>query len=235
MSENDPIERALEVFVYAPLGVGLWLRDLAPSLLDTVVARGKAEIDRRQEQAQQRITTARSMGQVAIAFGVPELRKRADAHLARAEQQLGSVREQAEQFVEQLTGPRSNGGSSEPTAAPRRREGTRAAPAAPAKPAAPRGRADAAAASSAGSAPAPATTTSPRRDGGRLGCAEPGRARRSPVDVERATCRSPATTRCRRRRSSSGWRAWRPATSRPCASTRRRTATGAPSSARSTS
>jgi hypothetical protein len=134
-AQNDPVERALEVFVYAPLGIGLWLRDLAPSLIDTVVARGKAEIDRRQEQAQQRITTARSMGQVAVAFGVPELKKRADAQLAKAEQQLDAVREQAEQFVEQLTGGRapapSNGSgaaAAAATAPPRTRRPASTAP-----------------------------------------------------------------------------------------------------------
>jgi hypothetical protein len=85
----DPVERALEILVYAPLGAGLWIRDLAPSVIDTVVARGRAEVDRRQEEAQRHITTARSMGEVAVAFGVPELRKRANRH-------LGTVRDQAD-------------------------------------------------------------------------------------------------------------------------------------------
>jgi hypothetical protein len=98
---HDPLERALEVFVYAPLGIGLWVRDLTPSLIDTVVARGRAEVDRRQEQAQQHITTARSMGQVALAFGMPKLRK-------RAERQLRQVRAQADRVVEQVT-PSRNG------------------------------------------------------------------------------------------------------------------------------
>jgi hypothetical protein len=169
-SQPDPIERALEVFVYAPLGIGLWLRDLTPSLLDTVVARGKAEIDRRQEQAQQRITTARSMGQVAIAFGVPELRKRADAQLAKAEQQLGAVREQAEQFVEQLTGsrPGSNGHATREPAAergpskattsatpPKPTARAAAAPSAPAEPAPTVGATDSATARSTSSAHLP--------------------------------------------------------------------------------
>src|SRR5690349_24876488 len=90
---DDRVERALDVLVYGPLGLGLWLRDLAPSMIDTVVARGRAEVDRRQEQAQQRITTARSMGQVALAFGVPRLRR-------RAEQQLQQVRSQADRVVD---------------------------------------------------------------------------------------------------------------------------------------
>ena len=101
-NDRDPVDRAIEVFVYAPLGLGLWLRDLAPTVLDTIVARGRAEVDRRQEQAQQHLTTARSMGQVAIAFGVPKLR-------ARAERQVGAVREQADRIVENLTGGRANG------------------------------------------------------------------------------------------------------------------------------
>ncbi|MCU1430074.1 MAG: hypothetical protein JWL83_4074 [Actinomycetia bacterium] len=123
-SAGDPIERALEVFVYAPLGLGLWLRDLAPSLIDTVVARGRAEVDRRHEQAQQHITTARSMGQVALAFGVPELRK-------RAEQQLGQVREHADRLIENVA-PRGNGTSTTPSSpppAPAREKAPAAAPA----------------------------------------------------------------------------------------------------------
>ncbi len=108
---NDRIERALEVFLYAPLGLGCWLRDLAPSLIDTVVARGRAEVDRRQEQAQQRITTARSMGEVALAFGVPELKKRAG-------QQIDQVREHADRIVGSVA-PRGNGAAPSPPVAPR--------------------------------------------------------------------------------------------------------------------
>ena len=37
-NDGQRIQRALEVFVYAPLGLGLWLRDLTPSLIDTIVA-----------------------------------------------------------------------------------------------------------------------------------------------------------------------------------------------------
>jgi hypothetical protein len=102
VSRDERVDRALEVFVYGPLGLGLWIRDLAPSVIDTIVARGRAEVDRRQEQAQQHVTTARSMGQVAIAFGVPKLR-------ARAERQVGAVREQADRIVGNLTGARTNG------------------------------------------------------------------------------------------------------------------------------
>jgi hypothetical protein len=74
-------------------------------VLDTVVSRGRAEVDRRHEQAQQHVTTARSMGQVALAFGLPKVR-------ARAERQVKAVREQADRLVENLAGGRSNGATS---------------------------------------------------------------------------------------------------------------------------
>jgi hypothetical protein len=135
VSADERVERALEVLVYAPLGFGLWLKDLAPSLVDTMVARGRAEVDRRQEQAQERITTAKSMGQVAIAFGVPELKK-------RAERQVSVVREQADRIVENFAPPRSNGAAApaatepvEPTPPPRHAPAPDAEPAPPVQPA----------------------------------------------------------------------------------------------------
>ncbi|HEY5171877.1 MAG TPA: hypothetical protein VIK54_09145, partial [Acidimicrobiia bacterium] len=59
------------------------------------VARGRAEIDRRQDDVQQRVTTARSLGQVALAFGPPMVRERVERTVAdayhRAEGLFGSA------------------------------------------------------------------------------------------------------------------------------------------------
>jgi hypothetical protein len=41
---KDPIERALELAVYAPIGIGLYLKDVAPTLVNMFVARGRAEM-----------------------------------------------------------------------------------------------------------------------------------------------------------------------------------------------
>ena len=76
MTEKDPVERTVELLVYAPVGAGLYILEAAPSWLHTFVARGRAEFDRHQETVQQRITTVRSTGQVALAFGLPKLRNR---------------------------------------------------------------------------------------------------------------------------------------------------------------
>jgi hypothetical protein len=148
---DDRVEKALEVLVYAPLGLGLWLRDLAPSVIDTVVARGRAEVDRRQEQAQQHITTARSMGQVAMAFGVPELRK-------RAARRVDELRGRADRLAETVAPPRSNGrhDASPPAAAPPADGAVVATAAAASHTAAPSG---AAARASGGAGPARSTSS----------------------------------------------------------------------------
>lgn len=74
---NKRVERAVELLIYAPLGAGLSAIDIAPSLAEMFVNRARGEIDRRHEQVSQRITTVRSMGQVAVAFGLPMVRNRA--------------------------------------------------------------------------------------------------------------------------------------------------------------
>jgi hypothetical protein len=89
---RDPIERALELFVFGPIGASLYVKDVAPTFIDMFVARGRAEVDRRQEQVQQRVTTARSLGQVAMAFGPPMVR-------ARVQRQVDDLRTRAEDLL----------------------------------------------------------------------------------------------------------------------------------------
>jgi len=72
----DPVERALELLVLAPLGALLYLREMGPGVVRMLAARGRAEIDRQHERVQTHVTTVRSTGEVAIAFGVPMLRDR---------------------------------------------------------------------------------------------------------------------------------------------------------------
>jgi len=92
MTEHpDRIERTLELLLYAPVGIGLFLKDAAPQLVDMFVARGRAEIDRRQEEVQRRVTTARSLGQVAVAFGAPMLRQRVEQTVADAQRRAAEL------------------------------------------------------------------------------------------------------------------------------------------------
>ncbi len=68
------IERIVEVAIFAPVGVALTLRDMAPTFVNMFVSRGRAEIDRRQHSVEQRVQTVKSTGEVALAFGVPMVR-----------------------------------------------------------------------------------------------------------------------------------------------------------------
>jgi hypothetical protein len=43
VAENDAVDKALRLFLYAPLGVAAYLRDSGPSLLTVFVARGQRE------------------------------------------------------------------------------------------------------------------------------------------------------------------------------------------------
>src|SRR5215471_1107311 len=96
MTENhDRIERTLEVLLYAPLGFGLFLKDTAPTFVNMFVSRGRAEVDRRHEEVQRHVTTARSLGQVTMAYGPPLVRERVSRTVAdarrRAEELLGTT------------------------------------------------------------------------------------------------------------------------------------------------
>ena len=117
MTEHkDRIEQTIEMFVYAPIGAGLYIKDMGPTFVNMFVARGRAEIDRRQAQVQQRTTTARSIGQVAVAFGVPMVKQ-------RVEREVGNARQLAQTFIESI------GGTDEPVApAPHPRATPRPAP-----------------------------------------------------------------------------------------------------------
>ena len=107
MSEHrDRIEQTIEMLVYAPIGVGLYLRDMGPTFVNMFVARGRAEIDRRQAQVQQRTTTAKSIGQVAVTFGVPMVRQ-------RVEREVDGARQRAQSFLGSI------GGTETPAAKPR--------------------------------------------------------------------------------------------------------------------
>jgi hypothetical protein len=110
MTENsDRIERTIELLLYAPLGIGLFLKDTAPQFVDMFVSRGRAEIDRRHDEVQQRVTTARSLGQVAMAFGPPIVRER-----------VGRTVADARRTVEGLLGSSAAGGGAGSTStAPR--------------------------------------------------------------------------------------------------------------------
>lgn len=81
-SRPDPLAMAVEVAVYAPIGVAAYALEVAPDVVRTVVARGRAEVEMRQEQVAGRVRHFKGAGQVAIAFGLPMLRKKVEQRIA---------------------------------------------------------------------------------------------------------------------------------------------------------
>ena len=212
MTEHkDRIEHTLEVLVYAPIGVGLYLKDMGPTFVNMFVARGRAEIDRRQAQVQQRTTTAKSIGQVAMTFGVPMVRQ-------RVEREVDSARQHAQSFLGSI------GGIDTPGSSRHRRPRAAARTKARRRPTGPRPQ--------RARRPPHAATTEHDKSAPRLRTNGAITATRAAATVTR--CRSPATTRSRHRRWSSGSPDFRRPSSTPCAPTKARTATAARFSARST-
>src|SRR5690348_5695493 len=42
--DKQPVEKAVELFVYAPVGVAFYVRDMLPSMMGIFVSRGKREV-----------------------------------------------------------------------------------------------------------------------------------------------------------------------------------------------
>jgi hypothetical protein len=90
-------ERALEVLVYAPVGLAMYLRDTVPTFLNLFVSRGRSEIGQRKHQAEGQVSQAKALGEYAIGFGAPKVRDRVEKGIAvalkGAEAVLGGVGE----------------------------------------------------------------------------------------------------------------------------------------------
>ena len=84
MSESSPVERALDVVVYAPLGVAMFARDALPGIAGMLVARGRSEIDNRRRHVSQQVAQAKTIGRFAVRFGGPEVKRRVEGGVATA-------------------------------------------------------------------------------------------------------------------------------------------------------
>lgn len=87
--DRNPLDRALELLVYAPVGVALTARDMLPGF-----------IERGRQQLTSQLGMARMVGQFAVKQGQAE-----------AEKAFGKAREQAQATLEQLGGFGPSGGN----------------------------------------------------------------------------------------------------------------------------
>jgi hypothetical protein len=77
-------ERAVDLFVYAPVGVALYLRDTVPTFVNLFVSRGRAELAQRRQQAQGQVAQAKALGEFAVNFGGPKVREHVEKGIAMA-------------------------------------------------------------------------------------------------------------------------------------------------------
>jgi hypothetical protein len=85
VAENDAVDKALRLFVYAPLGIAAYVRDSAPSLLTVFVARGQRELAGVRRAVEERLGLTEPEPTLA-----PPLQRVADG-IGRLASQAGSV------------------------------------------------------------------------------------------------------------------------------------------------
>ncbi len=90
MTDHDtPLERAVELFVYAPIGLAMFAKDTVPTFMKMFVARGQTEVAQRRKTAETQAGQYKTIGQMAVKYGGPEVRRQAGAA-------AGTVRKRAE-------------------------------------------------------------------------------------------------------------------------------------------
>jgi len=91
VSDDGKTERALDLLVYAPVGVAMYLRDTVPTFVNLFVSRGKAELGQRRQQAQDQVAQAKALGEFAVNFGGPKVREHVEKGIALARKSAESV------------------------------------------------------------------------------------------------------------------------------------------------
>jgi hypothetical protein len=96
VSENDtPIERAVELLVYAPIGLAMFAKDTMPTFLKMFVSRGQTEVSKHRKTAEQQASQYRTIGHFAVKYGGPEVQRRAGGAVETvrrvAEDTLGTI------------------------------------------------------------------------------------------------------------------------------------------------
>jgi hypothetical protein len=104
-NHDRPVDRALDLLLYAPLGLAALARDTVPGLVQGFAERGRAEIEHRRHTAEEKVTQARAVGRFAVDYGAPMVRKKVEERITdargRAEQTFtGLVVRRDESFLD---------------------------------------------------------------------------------------------------------------------------------------
>jgi hypothetical protein len=71
--DRSTSEQALDLLVYGPIGLAMYVRDTAPSFLRLFVARGRTVVGDQRKSAEGQLGQARSVGELASAYGGPQV------------------------------------------------------------------------------------------------------------------------------------------------------------------
>ena len=93
--DRSTTDQALDLLVYGPLGLAMYVRDTAPSFLKLFVARGRALVNDQRKSVEGQLGQARSVGEFASASGGPYLWK-------MMQEGLEKVRARTEEALETL-------------------------------------------------------------------------------------------------------------------------------------
>ncbi len=102
--DQNPIERAVDLFVFAPIGVAMFAKDTVPTFMKMFVSRGETELQHRKKALHDQVNQYRSVGKFAVKYGGPEVRR-------QAEGKLDGARRVAEETFTGLIVPRLPGSS----------------------------------------------------------------------------------------------------------------------------
>ena len=109
-NEQNPIERAVDLFVFAPIGVAMFAKDAVPTFMKMFVSRGQTELAQRKKSLHDHANQYRAVGKFAVRYGGPQVKR-------QAEGKIGGARRLAEETFSGLVVARGNGGAKEPAPA----------------------------------------------------------------------------------------------------------------------
>jgi hypothetical protein len=86
--DNSTSEKALDLLVYGPLGLALYVRDTVPTFARVFVSRGRSEVDSRRRKVNNtvndKVANARSIGEFAVNVGAPKVKEKVEEGLRTA-------------------------------------------------------------------------------------------------------------------------------------------------------
>jgi hypothetical protein len=106
-NEQNPIERAVDLFVFAPIGVAMFAKDTVPTFLKMFVSRGQTELAQRKKSLHDHANQYRAIGRFAVKYGGPEVKRQAG-------DKIDGARRLAEETFSGLVVARGNGEAKQP-------------------------------------------------------------------------------------------------------------------------